>query len=835
VGTRGYGLERSPARRVWVLNVLLTLTAIVVCALGARDAVGPLRESFAISPWLLAVLFCLSEAFLVHVAFRREAYSVSLSEVAVVIGLFFATGPEVVLAQLLGAGVSLVLHRRQRPYKLCFNLAHMAVGTGTALWVFHALGPGADPVSTRAGLVAMAATAAAVCVSAPAVVAVIWLYERRPPAAKLAQGVLVHFAAGAANTSLGLMAVVLMWVRPGAGWLMVVPAGVILAAYRTILVSRRKQESLQFLYEASGILHRGPSREGPMVELLDLARRMFNADYAELTLLPVDEGERGLRTTVGPGDAVSRLQPVDLHRDDVPGPAMVVHLQGEHRRVGTMVLAGPSSVRRTFTRRDFQLFETLANQVGVALENGVLETSLAQLTALKEELRHQAFHDDLTGLGNRALFVAEVARVAERPRPGEAVAVLFVDLDDFKTVNDTLGHAAGDELLVQTAERLRRCLRPQDVAARLGGDEFAVLLAGFDVDGDAVHVAERLLSSLLQPVVVGDDELQLSASIGVAVGAAGACSVDELLRNADVAMYTAKLRGKGRWERFEPHMQRAVAARHAVKTQLHAAVERDEFVLRYQPIVDVDSGCIVGAEALVRWRHPTRGLLAPADFIELAEEVGLLGRLGRRILRTACVHASEWPGLFVSVNVSPRELQHPDFVANVDAVLRETGVAPSSVLLEITENAMVDGTARAARVVRELRSLGVRVAVDDFGTGYSSLRYLDELDVDVLKMAKPFVDGLARERNRPALAQAIVQLGVSLELELIAEGVESHDQLDALRDMGCRLAQGFLLSRPVDAGELARLLAGGRLPVRDGPRRHLTPAALRRRAAGLPA
>ncbi|HEX2040016.1 MAG TPA: bifunctional diguanylate cyclase/phosphodiesterase [Acidimicrobiales bacterium] len=847
---RGTSLDRSRARRVWLLNALLTAIGFAVCLATARDAVGPLRGSFAISPWLLAALFGFAEAFLVHVVFRREAYSVSLSEVPLVLGLFFATGPELVLAHLLGAGTSLVVYRRQPPFKLFFNLAHMAVGTGTALGVFHLLDPGSGAVSLRAGVVATMATAAAVCVSAPAVVAAISLYERRPPAAKLALGVLAHFAASVGNTSLGLMAVTLMWVRPAAGWLMVVPAAVVLAAYRTILVSRRKQESLQFLYEASGILHRGASREGPMVELLDLARSMFNADYAELTLFPADDGERGLRTTVGPGDAVSRLQPVDVDRDvdadaegrGLPMPAMVAHLQGEHRRVGTMLLAGPSAVRRSFSRRDFQLFETLANQVGVALENGVLETSLAQLTALKEELRHQAFHDDLTGLGNRALFVAEVARVAEHPRPGEAMAVLFVDLDDFKTVNDTLGHGAGDELLVRTAERLRRCLRPQDVAARLGGDEFAVLLAGFGVDADAVHVAERVLAALLEPVEVAGDLLRLSASIGVAVGAAGACSVDELLRNADVAMYTAKVRGKGRWERFEPHMQRAVAVRHAVKTQLQSAVERDEFVLRYQPIVDLPSGRIVGVEALVRWRHPTRGLLGPAEFIDVAEEIGLVGRLGRRVLRTACAQARQWQeerdgrsAFFVSVNVSPRELQHADFVADVGAVLRETGLDPSSLLLEITENAMVDGATRAGRVVGDLRALGVRVAVDDFGTGYSSLRYLDEFDVDVLKMAKPFVDGLASERNRPALAQAIVQLGASLELELVAEGVESFDQVEALRAMGCRLAQGFLLGRPVDAGELARLLARGHVPVHDARRRHLGPAALRRRAAGLPA
>lgn len=525
---------------MWLLTTGLVALALILHLVVGRHVEGPLSDDFRVAPWVLVAMFFLAEVFLVHVVFRREAYSLSLSEMPVVLGLFFATGPELVAAQVVGVGAAMAFYRRQPVVKLSFNVAHMAANTGVALAVFHGLGPGRDPVTVRAFLVTMAATMAAVIVASSSISIVISLYERRRPTRKLLGTVAANFMAGATNTSLALTAVVLVRFDSGSGWFMAVPAGVLLLAYRSLVVSRRKQETLQFLYAASRILHRGASREGPMVELLELARQMFHAEVAELTLLPAADGESGLRTTAGPGDAVSRLQPVDRSTDrspeerGLPMPAMVSHLEGEHGRVGTMLLAGPAAVgRRVFSRRDLELFETLANHVGVALENGMLG--------------HQAFHDDLTGLGNRALFVAELERLTGTC-DGTGVAVLFVDLDDLKTVNDTLGHAAGDELLVRTAERLLGCLRPHDVAARLGGDEFAVLLAGSDVGDAAARIAERVLAALGEPVTIAGRSLRPGASIGVAVGSAGACSVDELLREADVAMYTAKMRGKRRWE-----------------------------------------------------------------------------------------------------------------------------------------------------------------------------------------------------------------------------------------------------------------------------------------------
>jgi diguanylate cyclase (GGDEF)-like protein len=658
----------------------------------------------------------------------------------------------------------------------------------------------------------MAAVAASAAVSTVVISTVIAIHEGRTAKSKLAFSVLVNFVGDMTNAALGLVAVVLLWLDPGTLWLLTVSLLVLFVVYRSLTLDREKQESLEFLYEATRVLHSGASLDEPMVRLLTLAREMFHADVAELTLLTVD-GVRGLRTAVGPGDEVRRLEPARLEPVPLGPTVMAADLDGEQRRLGGLVVMGPTEAQGGFTARQQRLFATLVNHVTVALENGLLETSLAEVTALKEELRYQAFHDELTGLGNRSLFVEELERAAGRRSSGESVAVLFVDLDDFKTINDTMGHAAGDELLMRTAERLRGCLRPGDVAARLGGDEFAVLVSGLRADADAVALAERLLGALREPVVVRGERVLVGASVGMATAAAHTCTAGGLLRDADVAMYTAKVRGKNRWEFFDPAMQQVVVGRHEAKRELQRALDRHEFVLYYQPVVDMTTGGVVAAEALVRWRHPHRGLLPPLDFVPVAEDLGLVGALGRYVLEEACAEASAWQRAFprqtaigVTVNVSAREFEQVDFVSHAASVLQSSGVARDSVVLEITESAMVDGPALGAKL-RRLQAAGARLAVDDFGTGYSSLSYLDGLAIDILKIAKPFVDGLCAESNRPALARAIVHLGETLGLDVVAEGVETVGQVEALCAMGCRLGQGYVFSRPVEASVMRRLLA----------------------------
>ena len=439
---------------------------------------------------------------------------------------------------------------------------------------------------------------------------------------------------------------------------------------------------------------------------------------------------------------------------------------------------------------------------------------VSERQGLEDQLRHQAFHDSLTGLANRALFANRVEHALIRSaRRREPMAVLFLDLDDFKTINDTLGHAEGDDLLVAVAERLRGCLRVGDTAARLGGDEFAVLLdelAGWD---EAVAVARRILESLRAPFLLLSREVTIGASIGITVSR-GDDGADVLLRDADVAMYTAKNEGKNRYVTFAPEMHRQIVERLGLRDDLRRALERgDELHLRYHPIVDLPGGAVRGLEALVRWTHPERGLISPADFIPLAEESGLIVPLGRYVLQEAFLAARRFERdhggeRFLTVNLSGRQLAESDLTADVAALLASSGLPASRVVLEITESLLLQDSAAVVARLEELRRLGVLLAVDDFGTGYSSLAYLRRFPVNILKIDKSFVDQVDVSPEGAALTRAIVDLADGLGLRTIAEGIERRSQADALSALGCRLGQGFHFARPMTATEVGELLSG---------------------------
>ena len=432
-----------------------------------------------------------------------------------------------------------------------------------------------------------------------------------------------------------------------------------------------------------------------------------------------------------------------------------------------------------------------------------------------EAVTHQAFHDALTDLPNRVLLTDRVAQaLARRPRPSTAtVAILLLDLDDFKTVNDSLGHAAGDQLLVEVASRLGACVRPGDTLARLAGDEFAVLLE--DVDGiDAVtRVAERIGEQLEEPFEIEAMEVVVRASIGIAVGRSDDVSPDDLMRDADVAMYAAKARGKGEFELFEPEMRRAVVTRMELKGDLRRALDRDELRVHYQPYVRLDGGRVVGGEALVRWEHPERGLIPPLDFIPLAEEMGLIVPIGRWVLREACVRAAAWTRDFpqlapltFSVNVSARQLQDRGIVDDVSAIVGESGLDSSQIVLELTESCLVEDPDHAVERLRALHDLGVRLAIDDFGTGYSSLSYLQRYPIEILKLHRSFVSTLGGARGDDSMTRAIVQLAQNLSMTTIAEGVERPAQVSALLELGCLYAQGFHFAKPLPEADFTALL-----------------------------
>jgi len=450
------------------------------------------------------------------------------------------------------------------------------------------------------------------------------------------------------------------------------------------------------------------------------------------------------------------------------------------------------------------LGRSLAQAAAIALDNA----------RLYEELRHQAFHDGLTGLANRALFSDRVEHALARSiRTGSIIGVLFVDLDDFKTVNDRFGHQAGDQLLRSIAERIVAILRPGDTAARLGGDEFAILLEDLHGQDDARLVAERLIHAIRTPTRLGDVDALVGASIGIALSTAGGELAPDLLRNADFAMYRAKGAGKGRYEVFEASMRAGIAERAELEQIIHGAVDRGELRVAYQPIVELATGRAVGAEALVRWHPAGRPMLMPADFITLAEENGQIVAIGRWVIEEACRLGRRWqnqlndPAFGISVNLSARQFQHPDLVRDVKAALASTGLAPAALTLEITESVLMQHTSSTIDTLGELRAHGVRLAIDDFGTGYSSLSYLDRFSVDVLKIDRTFIDGFGADREGPVLVRAIIELAQALGLQVVAEGIERVDQLAPLRALGCELGQGYLFSRPMEADALSGLLA----------------------------
>jgi diguanylate cyclase (GGDEF)-like protein/PAS domain S-box-containing protein len=437
---------------------------------------------------------------------------------------------------------------------------------------------------------------------------------------------------------------------------------------------------------------------------------------------------------------------------------------------------------------------------------------------LEEELAQQAFHDSLTGLSNRAVFRDRLEHsLGLSIRHERSLAVLLLDLDSFKTVNDSLGHDVGDELLIAVGARIEGCARSSDTVARLGGDEFVVLL---EEDVDEAHsrsVAMRMLKVLAAPFDVGDREVFIGASIGIAVSDEGSMDADELIRNADTAMYAAKAAGRGRFEIFQPAMHVRALERFEVQADLRRALGRAEFRLHYQPIVDFDTGAIQGVEALIRWAHPSRGLLPPSDFIAPAEETGLIVAMGKWVLDEACRQTVEWrdkypqaASLWVSVNLSTRQLLEPDLVVQVREVLERSGLDPSALVLEITEGSLLQGVEATIEKLRDLKALGVRLAIDDFGTGSSSLGHLRRFPIDVLKIDKSFVDEVATTGlEGPALVRAIVDLAKTLQLETVAEGIEEIEQLTELRSAGCLSGQGFLFARPLQPDAMGPLLHRG--------------------------
>jgi diguanylate cyclase (GGDEF)-like protein len=843
----------SGSTRVWLFTLVLAASTVALALLWVPSQ-PPIAVPIMVPWWLLAGGFYLAEAKVIHLHIGRSAHSFSMSELPLVAGLFLVTPPEFIAARLVGSAIALFFNRRQRSVKLAFNLAQFSLASVISVAIVHAIvAPNAafgPSVWAAVLLVALVENLIGVLTVSTAISLAegTTQYRRIPEMLKI--GIVVSLT----NASLALMGLTVLWSNPQSVWLFVLPTVTAALAYRAYISERQQHESIELLYESTRILQRSPQLDTALVSLLDHARKMFRADVAEIRLLPRHEGDDILRCQVGPGDRIEVMQPIGPSLEDevlvravterqgrlvdlaVPDDeaegagatrrtvrrALIAPLLGESTLVGTLMVSDPLNDLSTFEAEDLKLFETLANHTAIALENGQLEQSLEQLGRLKEELHHQASHDPLTGLANRSLFTQVVAsRLEARDQGGTVPIVLFVDLDDFKLVNDSLGHAAGDALLVAVGDRLHSVLRATDMAARLGGDEFAVLLRDTPDMKTSMRVANRLTAAMGPLFEIEGRDVNVRASVGVAAGRPGVDTAGDLLRNADVAMYSAKARGKGRVVVFEPSMHDAVMARAQLSADLEHAISAREFVLQYQPIVEIATGRMVGVEALVRWEHPERGRIGPDDFIRVAEESDSILEIGRWVLSQACRQVRAWQRLVgsqpftVSVNISARQLVQPDFVEEVQEIIREAGVEPTQIVLEMTETSMLQDSAATREKLQDLRDAGIGVSIDDFGTGYSSLSYLQRFPVTTLKIARDFIDVDGLDADAWELVSAIVALGRALRLSVVAEGVEQWSQLGRLRTLGCEYAQGFYFARPLDAASIETMLAHGSVLIGD--------------------
>nr|HMN30034.1 EAL domain-containing protein [Caldilineaceae bacterium] len=452
--------------------------------------------------------------------------------------------------------------------------------------------------------------------------------------------------------------------------------------------------------------------------------------------------------------------------------------------------------------------------------NQELQTEISERKRAEEQLAHDALHDALTGLPNRVLFLDRLRHAIEFSKRHERYrfSVFFLDLDHFKAVNDSLGHPAGDQLLIAIAQRLSQCIRSSDTVARMSGDEFVILLEDSKEPGEVLRIAERIIEKFKVAFHLDGHQFFASTSIGIVGNVSGYDQPDEVIRDADIAMYYAKIQGKGRYELFSPHMREQVLARIELENDLRLALERQEFELYYQPILALPDERLTGFEALIRWHHPERGLVSPAEFIPIAEETGWIIPIGQWVLREACRQLYEWQTQFpsqsplmMSVNISGKQFTKPGFIEHIQQVLQDILIAPNSLRLEITEGVWLNSSEEAIFVFHQLHRLGIQFDIDDFGTGYSSLSYLQYFPIHTVKIARTFIERMHEKNNSAELVRAMITMAHDLGMEAVAEGVETEEQLNNLKQLGCNYGQGYLLSRPV-AREQAKALLAAAIP-----------------------
>jgi diguanylate cyclase (GGDEF)-like protein len=816
--------------RILGLSVLIAGTAGAAYFLAIRH-LATYGVPIAIPWFILAVGYAASEVSVVHIEFRRDAHSVSLNEIPLVLALVFASPGHLLLAHLIGGGAILVLHRRQATLKLVFNLSHFALEDCVAILVFHAvIGGGALRLGPPLWIAAVVATVAAAIVSVVTVSVVIWVHQNKVIVSQLQAVVGVALTGALFNACVGLVSVTILWVDSRGAVLLVAIGAILCVAYRAYASLRQRHASLELLYRFTQAIRASGDAEQIVTDVLAQARQLVRAEIAELAILPSGAAQ-GIDWLVldSDSDVPSRTLEPSLHSSlaalaeggrTVVGskterdPRIRAHLAqrgqrdcivaplvADDRLIGILSVANRLGDVSTFDAQDGRLFETIAAHTSVTLQNA----------RLVDRLRHEALHDSLTGLGNRVLFQQRLADVLARRRPADPqITVMLIDLDRFKEINDTLGHSTGDLLLKEVADRLRRAVPERVTVARLGGDEFALLDPAVSEPEAAVALARSVREELHRPFAYQDLELEVSATIGLAIAPGHGRDGTTLLRRADVAMYSAKNTAAG-VATYGEDLDEDSPRKLALVGELRSVIEQEGLELHYQPKMEMTTGRVIGVEALVRWPHPVEGLVPPDEFVPIAERTGLIGPLTDFVLRTALAQCRQWQeaghDLSVAVNLSARSLLDADLVGDIARALAASGVDASKLVLEITETSVMSDAVYAMQVLNRLSMMGLTLAIDDFGTGYSSLSYLKRLPVDEVKIDKSFVLNMQEDENDAVIVRSIVELAKNLGLRVVAEGVETTSTWDALRDMGCDIAQGYVISRPLAADQLGAWLA----------------------------
>ncbi len=814
----------STTNLVWGLIAAISCSALALWLFVLFGA-EPISPAFDLHWGFLAAGFFAVQAWVVLMHFRSEASSFSFFEIPLILGLLFGSPTWSVPAVVAGSTLALHFVKKLPPVKVAFNVANFTLHFVVAWVVLDTLVGSSDPLEPAGWLAILLAVAISGSLELVNIWLVVSIVEGGLRFDRFGGMIIFALLVSGANYVQALVMALLLTVEPASVVLLIASTVVLYLAYRSYLSERDQRERVEFLYRSTRSLIDNDDEGPPAGPLLAEAATMFRAGIVELhtaaTGSAVDQPGAGTILTWRNGaveqrdmTAAERAHLDELTKFATPAvicdpinpvaaqllsergfaDAMLGALHSGEGRTGLLLVADRLGDVSTFVPDDLQLFSTLVQHAALALENDELELAIGQLRSLERELAHQASHDGLTGLANRALLGRRLNELLQTDDP--SLTLLYLDLDDFKEVNDTLGHGAGDAVLIEAAKRLSACVRPTDVAARLGGDEFAVLLV------DSVRpdlVAERALDSLNRPYVVDDSNtVNVGASVGRAVWSPGQTAAD-LIAHADVAMYAAKQLGKGSIQVFEDAMHAEASARQQLRSQLRTAVADEQFSVLYQPIIDLRTGRVVAAEALVRWVSP-EGLLLPQGFIDEAEQSGLIVPIDSFVFARVLddLESLSFVGhsdIWLASNLSMRTLQEPDLVDRVQRQISNAGADSNRIVLEVTETALMHDPDFATSQLNRLRDGGVRVALDDFGTGYSSLSYLRRFPLDILKIAQPFVNDL--EQGDSTFVRAMTDLGHTLGLDVLAEGIEQVGSLHSLDQLGVDLGQGYYFARPL--------------------------------------